>query len=80
MTTISVFDIATGILWTDDRRIYLNLKDPKYELLVEYLNSGSTENMLEDIRVLEKFQVIQRGGSKDEIEKFIIYAKGGRIW
>lgn len=75
--TISIFDIATNISWTDDRRIYLNLKESKYELLVEYLNSASPENMADDIKVLEKFQVVQRTQNKDKIERFIMSELGG---
>lgn len=70
--TISIFDIAANISWTDHGRIYLTLKDPEYELLVEYLNAGSPENIEEDIKVLEKLQVVQRTQNKDEIEKFIM--------
>jgi hypothetical protein len=43
--SFSIFDIATGISWIKEGKIYLSQKDPKYELLVEYLNVGYIEDL-----------------------------------
>lgn len=70
--SISIFDLAVNISWTDERRIYLSLKDPAYELLVDYLNSFSLETIDEEIKTLERFRGIQNTLNKDIIENFIM--------
>jgi hypothetical protein len=70
--SISIFDIAVNISWTKDKRIYLNLKNLKYELLVDYLNAGSIEIIAEEIKILERFQSIRNTQNKDIIEGYIM--------
>ena len=70
--SLSIFDIATGISWTKEGKIFLNLNDAKYELLVGYLNAGNINDIKTDIRQLEKFQSIYSLNDKDKIEEYIM--------
>src|SRR5688572_10153915 len=72
MSSLSIFDIAKNISWTKEKRIYLTQKDSKYELLIEYLSSGSIENLEQDIKILKEFQLILNSNNKIRIEDFIM--------
>ncbi len=71
--SLSILDITTGISWTADRTIYLlNFKDDKYELLVDYLNRRTPEDIVDEINRLERFKSIQETGDKAIIDAFIM--------
>lgn len=69
---LSILDIAKGIQWSDDKDFYLVQKSDSYELIVDYLNSGSIENLKNDLDCLNKFRVIRQYTDKQKIEDFII--------
>jgi len=70
--SLSIFDIAKGISWTDQGHFYLTQKEDKYELIVDYLNSANIENLKHDISRLDAFQAIRKSKNKQEIEDYIM--------
>lgn len=74
---INVLEIIKEIYWGKDENIYFSPKDSKYELLVDYLNSGSIQDIRNDIKKLEKFRNIKSILSKNELENHIVYQLEG---
>jgi len=72
MKALEIVDIAKGISWTSSGHFYLELKDNKYELLVDYLNASNIECLDRDICTLKSFQDIRITGDMKKIEDFIM--------
>ena len=70
--SLSIFDIAKGISWTNSGHFYLNPKENKYELILDYLNSSNIKSLKNDINRLAAFQEIRSSQSKKKIEDYII--------
>lgn len=78
MTNLSIFDIATGISWTEDGLFYLQVKNSSdtFWILVEYLNNP--EDYLEkDRKKLTEFNKIIATKDKQKIEAFIMESLNG---
>lgn len=70
--SLSIFDIATGISWTDQGNFYLTQKEDKYELIVDYLNSMGTQGLENDIELLRVFHKLLISKTEKEIDNHII--------
>jgi hypothetical protein len=69
---LSVFDITKGISWTEEGHFYLSYNDSKFELLIEYLNSLTVQNIRFEIERLEQFGIVHASNDKKKIEEFIM--------
>lgn len=70
--TLSIFDIATSISWTEDKRIYLKHKENIYDLLCEYLSGFNITDLTSEIESLKKTQQVLNSNNKELIEKYFI--------
>jgi hypothetical protein len=70
--SLSIFDIANGISWTDEGHFYLTQKEEKYELLVEYLNSAGNYGLNRDLELLRTFHNLLMNKDEKDIDNYII--------
>lgn len=69
---ISLFDIAKGISWTDDKKIHFHEKNSADLILIEYLNDISIEDISNDIHTLWELNKILITNNKELIETYLI--------
>jgi len=77
---ITLFDIAKGISWTEDERIFLVPKNDKNNAelnLVDYLSDATLNDIDKDIDILTKLNNVLETGNKQQVEKFIMNSLHG---
>ena len=63
--SLSIFDIAKNISWTNEGRFYLTQKESKYELLTEYLSGFNIQEINSEIASIYKtIEIISSNDNK----------------
>lgn len=78
--SISIFDIAKGISWTEDKKIFFVPKNDtnNAELnLVDYLNDATLNLIDKDIDILTELNNTLETGNKQQVEEFIMNSLHG---
>ena len=55
MENLTLFDIAKGISWTDEKKIFFVQNKQEDSVIIEYLNDVSLSDIETEIGKLEKF-------------------------
>jgi len=76
---MTLFDIAKGISWTDDKIFFVPKNDiDNAELnLIDYLNDATLNDIDKDIYILTELNNILETGNKQQVEKFIMNSLHG---
>jgi len=77
--SISIFDIASGISWTEKHKIYFKPeeRDPNAFIITEYLNDASPEAITNDINILSELFRVMQTNDKALIDEHIMSKLGG---
>lgn len=75
--SLTIFDVAKGISWTNQGHFYLVQKEDKYELIVDYLNSMGSQGLKNDMEILRVFHELLSSKTEKEIDNYIVYELEG---
>lgn len=68
----SIFDIAKSVSWTEEGRFYLTQKDPKHELLAEYLSGFNLIDLEKELASIKNTMQVLNSNDTYAIERHFI--------